>query len=102
MLEALREVLTGEREEETEPVVDEETAAAEVVTEGEPTLSDTGSPHPLRLPLLDAYPGRYRDRVVWWSTILALPGLCAKCWRCTPTAAGAARWLTIRKMPFWR
>jgi len=63
VLEALREVPPAEREEETEPVVEEETEAAEVVTEGEPTGPPEPAPEPSRLQLLDTYQGRYRDRV---------------------------------------
>jgi len=62
VLEALREVPPPEREEETEPVVEEETEAAEVVTEREPMAPPEPAPEPSRLQLLDAYQGRYRDK----------------------------------------
>jgi len=55
VLEALWEVPPADREEETEPVVEEETEAAEVVTEGEPTGPPEPAPKPPRLQLLDAY-----------------------------------------------
>jgi len=51
------------REEETEPVVEEETEAAEALTEGEPTAPPESAPEPSRLQLLDEYQGRYRDKV---------------------------------------
>ncbi len=63
VLEVLREVPPAEREEETEPVVEEETEAAEVVTEGERAAPPKPAPKPSRLQLLDAYQGRYRDKV---------------------------------------
>ena len=63
VLEALREVPPAEREEETEPVVEEEAEAAEVVTEGKPTGPPEPSPKPSRLQLLEAYHGRYQDKV---------------------------------------
>ena len=63
VLEALREVPPAELEEETEPVVEEETEAAEVVAEGEPTALQGPVPEPSRLQLLDTYQGRYRDKV---------------------------------------
>lgn len=50
-------------EEDTEPVVEEETEAAEVVTEGERAAPPKPAPEPSRLQLLDTYQGRYRDRV---------------------------------------
>ncbi len=63
VLEALREVPPAEREEEIKPVVEEETEAAKVVTEGESMAPPEPAPEPSRLQLLDAYQGRYRDKV---------------------------------------
>ncbi len=63
VLDALREMPPTEREEETEPVEEEETEAAEVATKGEPTAPPEPAPEPSRLQLLDAYQGRYRDKV---------------------------------------
>ena len=63
VLEALREVPPTEREEETEPGVEEEAEAAEVITEEGPMVPPEPAPEPSGLQLLDVYQGRYRDKV---------------------------------------
>ena len=63
VLEALREVPSVEREEETEPVMEEEAGAAEVVTEREMDIPVESTSELSGLQLIAEYKGRYQDKI---------------------------------------
>ena len=63
VLEALREVPSVEREEETEPVMEEEAEAAEVVTEREMDIPVESTSELSGLQLIAEYKGRYQDKI---------------------------------------
>jgi len=63
VLEALQEVPPAEREEKTEPTVEEETKPAEVITEEEEVPPAEPATKSSKLQLLDEYQGLYQDKV---------------------------------------
>ena len=63
VLEALQGVPSTEREKEDEPSAADEAEVTEVIPEAEPITPPEPAPEPSKLQLLDAYHGRYREKV---------------------------------------